>query len=75
MRDSGPSDNVSPNKLLGIHISDIYQWFGFNPFGEVISADKQISFIPRCFRKWPYDIQAPLSKQPRAGQWNEDPPS
>ena len=67
MRDSEPGDNVSPDKLLGIHVSNICQWFGFDPFSEVISADEQISFVPRCFRKWPYDIQALLSKRPRAG--------
>ena len=75
MRDSEPGDNVSPDKLLGIHVSDICQRFGFDPFGEVISADKQISLVPYCFRKWPYNIQAPLGKRPRVGQWIEDPPS
>ena len=74
MRDSELGDKVSSNKLLGIHVSDICQWFGFDPFGEVISTDEQISFVPCCFRKWPYDIQAPLSKRLRAGQWIEDPP-
>ena len=67
MRDSEPGDNVSPDKLLGIHVSDICQWFSLDPFSKVISADEQISLVPCCFRKWPYNIQAPLSKWPRVG--------
>ena len=74
MRDSKPGDNASLDELLGIHVSDICQRFGFDPFSEIISADEQISLVPCCFRKWPYDIQAPLSKRPRAGQWIEYPP-
>ena len=40
IRDSKPSDNILPNKLFGIHIPDIFQWFRFNLFGEVICADQ-----------------------------------
>ena len=39
MRDPKPSDNIFPNKSLGIHIPDICQWFSFNPLGEVIRVD------------------------------------
>ena len=39
-RDSKPSDNILPNKLFGIHIPDICQWFSFNPLGEVIRANQ-----------------------------------
>ena len=40
MKDPKSSDNIFPEKSLGIHISDIRQWFRFNPFGEVIRADQ-----------------------------------
>ena len=67
-RDSKPSDNIFPNKSLGIHIPNICQWFNFNPFGEVIHANQQIPFIPCCLRERTYNVQAPLSERPRAGQ-------
>ena len=39
LRDPEPSDNIFPNKSLGIHVPDICQWFSFNPLGEVIRVD------------------------------------
>ena len=72
-RDSKPSDNIFPNEFLGIHITDICQWFSFDPFSEVIYADQQISLISRCLRERSYNIQAPLSKRPRTGQRIKDP--
>ena len=42
-RDSKPSDNIFPNESLGIHVTNICQWFSFNPLGEVVCADQQIS--------------------------------
>ena len=35
-RDPEPGDNVFPEKLFGINISDIRQRLGFNPFGEIV---------------------------------------
>ena len=67
-RDSKPSDNIFSNKSLGIHIPDICQQFNFNPFGEVICADQQIPLIPYCLREMTYNVQATLSKRPKAGQ-------
>ena len=61
-RDSKPSDNIFSNKSL-----DICQWFSFNSFGEVIHANQQIPLIPCCLRERTYNVQAPLSKRPRAG--------
>ena len=61
--DSKPSENIFPNKLFGIHILDICQWFSFDPFGEVIYADQQIPLISRCLRQMFYYIQAPLNKR------------
>ena len=71
-RDSKPSDNIFPNKSLGIHIPDICQWFSFNPFNEVICADQQIPLISYCLREKTYNVQAPLSKRPRVGQRVKD---
>ena len=71
-RDSKPSDNIFPNKSLGIHIPDICQWFTFNPLGEVIRVDQQIPLIPCCLRERTYNVQASLSKKPRAGQRIKD---
>ena len=72
MGDPKPSDNIFPNKSLGIHIRDICQWFNFNPLSEVICADQQPFLIPCCLRERSYNIQAPLSKWPRAGQRIKD---
>ena len=72
MRDSKTSDNILPNKFLSIRISDICQNFSFNPLGKVICTNQQISFIPCRFRERTYNVQSPLSKRPRAGQWVKD---
>ena len=74
MRDPKPSDNIFTNKSLGIYVPDICQWFNFNPLAEVIHANQQSSLIPCCLRERPYNIQAPLSKKPRAGQRIKDTP-
>ena len=71
-RDSKSSDNIFPKKSLGIYVLDICKWFNFNSFGEVICTDQQISLIPCCLREGLYNIQAPLSKRPRAGQMIKD---
>ena len=71
-RDSKPSDNIFPNKSLCIRIPNICQWFSFNLLSEVIRASQQISFIPCCLRERTYNVQAPLSKRPRAGQRIKD---
>ena len=72
--DPKPSDNIFPNKSLGIHISDICQWFSFNPRGKVICTYQQLSLIPYCPRKRSYNIQAPLSKRPKVRKRIEDAP-
>ena len=74
MRNPKPGDNIFPKKSLGIHIPDIWQWFNFNPLGEVIRANQQSSFIPCCLRECPYNTQSPLNKRPRAGQMSKDAP-
>ena len=40
MRDPKLSNDVLPDKLLGIHIPYVSQGFGFDPFGEIIYADQ-----------------------------------
>ena len=40
MGDSKSSNDALPNKLLGIHIPDVGQGLGFNPFGEIICVDQ-----------------------------------
>ena len=74
MRDLKSSNDVLPDKLLSIHILDVGQGLGFNPFGEIVYANQQISLISYCFRERAYNIQAPLSEQPRTGKGIEDPP-
>ena len=61
-RDLKLSDNVFPNKLLGVHIFDIRQGLSFNPLGKIARADQQISLVPYCFGERANNIQAPLSK-------------
>ena len=73
-RDSKPSDNIFPDKYLGIHVPDIGQWFSFNPLGKVICADQQPSLIPCCLRERSYNVQAPLSKGSGTGQRIKDTP-
>ena len=38
--DPKSSNNVLPDKFLGIHIPDIGQGLGFDPFGEIVCADQ-----------------------------------
>ena len=38
-------DNIPLNKLLNVHVSDVRQGLGFNPFSEVVCADQQILFV------------------------------
>ena len=40
MSDLELGDNVFPDKLLGVHISNIRQGFSFDPFGEIICVDQ-----------------------------------
>ena len=74
MWDPKPSDNIFPNKSLGIHVPIICQWFSFNRLSEVICTDQQPSLIPCCLRERSYDIQASLSKWSRVGQRIKDSP-
>ena len=74
MRDPKSSDNIFSHKSLGIHIPDVYQWFSFNPLGEVIHANQQPSLISSCLKEKTYNIQVILSKRSRARQRIEDTP-
>ena len=38
--DPKSSNDVLPDKLLGIHIPDIGQGLGFDPFGEIVCANQ-----------------------------------
>ena len=38
-------DNIPPNKLLNIYVSDVCQGLSFDPFSEVVCADQQILLI------------------------------
>ena len=73
MRDPKPYDNVFPDELLSIHISDICQGFSFNPFSEIVRVDQQIFLVFCCLGKRLDNIQALLSKRPRAGQRIKNP--
>ena len=68
LRYSEAGDNVLPDKLLYVHISDIHQRLSFNPFGEIVYANQQIFLVSCCFRKWDNNIQALLCKRPRIGE-------
>ena len=37
--DPKSSNNVLPDKLLGVHIPDIGQGLGFDPFGEIVHVN------------------------------------
>ena len=72
IRDPKLSDNILPNKSLGIQVPDIDQWFNFNPLGEVICVDRQIPLIPNCPKERTHNVQALLSEWLRAGQRIKD---
>ena len=38
--DPKSSNNVLPDKLLGVHIPDIGQGLGFDPFGEIVHVNQ-----------------------------------
>ena len=73
MRDSKSSNDVLLDEFLCIHVPDVGQGFGFDPFGEIVCADQQVSFISYCFRERAYNIQAPLSERPRTEEGIKDP--
>ena len=53
MKDLESGDNVFLGKLPSIHISNVRQGFNFDPFGEIICVDQQISLITYYFGKGP----------------------
>jgi len=73
MRDSKSSNDVPPNEFLCIHVPDVGQGLNFDPFGEIVCVNHQVSFISYCFRERAYHIQAPLSEWPRTGEGIKDP--
>ena len=73
MRDLESCNNVPLEEFLSIHISDVGQWLSFDPFGEVICADQQISLISCYFEEGAYNVQAPPGEWPWIGQRVEDP--
>ena len=48
VRNSKSGDNVFPNKLLCVLISNIREGLSLDPFCKVISSDKEPSSISRC---------------------------
>ena len=74
MRDFKPCDNVFPNEFFLHPHPEVCQWLSFNPLGKVIHAYQQILLIPYCFGEKAHDVQSPLSKGPRAGQWVKNSP-
>ena len=40
-------DDILPDEFLGVHVPNVGQGFSFHPFGEVISSDYYVSFVPR----------------------------
>ena len=54
--DPKSSNDVLPDKLLDIHIPDIGQGLGFDPFSEIVCADQQIPLISCRIRKKAYNV-------------------
>jgi len=73
MRDSESSNDVPSDEYFCIHVPNIGQGLGLDPFGEVVCVDYQVSFVSCCFRERAYNIQALLSERPRTGEGIEDP--
>ena len=55
-RDPESCNNVSPEKSFSVYISDVSQWLDFDPLGEVIRADQQISLVSCCLGEEAYNI-------------------
>ena len=49
MKDPEPSDNIFPNKSLGIHVPDICQWFSFNLLSEIVPTSKYL-LVPTALK-------------------------
>ena len=73
MKDSESSNDVPPDEFLCIHVPDVGQGLSLDPFGEVVCADHQVSFVSYCFRERAHNIQAPLGERPRIGEGIKDP--
>ena len=56
IRDPELGDNIFPNKLLDVHISDIRQGLSFNLLNKVVSANQQIPFVLCCLGERANDI-------------------
>ena len=56
LRDPESCNNVSLDEPLSIYVFDVSQWLSLDPFGEVICADQQISFVSCCFGEGAYNI-------------------
>ena len=74
MWDSKTCDDISPDKPLSIHVSNISKWLSFYPLGKIICPNKEPSLVPYSLGKWFHYIQTPLSKWPRVGKWIQDSP-
>ena len=67
------SDDVLPDKFLGVHVPNIGQGFSFHPFSEVISSNYYISLVPRGFGEGFDQIKAPLRERPWTREGVENP--
>ena len=72
-RDPESCNNVSPDEPFSIYVSNVSQWLSFDPFGEVICANQQISLISCFLGEGAYNIQSPLGERPWAGQRVKNP--
>ena len=54
--DPKSSKDVVLDKLLDIHIPDIGQGLGFDPFSEIVRADQYIPLISYRIRKKAYNV-------------------
>ena len=72
MGDSKLCDNIFPEKSFCVHVPDIRQWLNFDPLSKIVYPDQQVPLIPCYFGEKAYDVQSPLTKGPRAGQWIEN---
>ena len=67
------SYDILLDEFFDIYISDISQRFSLDLLGKIICADQQVLFVFECFRERTYNVQALLSKRPRARKRIENP--
>ena len=64
-------DNGFPHKAFYSGFGDLGEWFGFDPFGEVLHGNNQELSLARGQWEGSEDVDSPLRKEPRGHQGSQ----